>query len=414
MMTRELEFHAFCLTDTGSRLDQFAAAIAARITPGDTVVDLGAGSGILSFLACGAGARRVYAIEAGASLEFARLLAVKNGFTDRIEFIGKPSTQVVLPERVDAIVGDIHDTFGLQASGLAAVIDARERFLRPGGALIPRRIELMAAPMEAPDLYRRTVDVWNQRVHDADMSPLRALAVNQPTAARVGAPQLLAGPQSLATLDLTCVTSLHAGGTAHVVITRDGTLHGVCGCFVTTLSDGVLMGNVPGDSGTTNFAQAFFPVESPTAVAAGDQVAIRIETHDGAAARWQVEVTRAGQSVARFDHSTLHAESLSLETLRRHAGDYRPALTALGAIERELLDRFDGGAFRGGARVVAHRSIGIGPALRSRSGGVSQTDDRALRVASGHVLPLPGRDRRSEGVRLYGCRLDPVAALQTE
>ena len=79
---------------------------------------------------------------------------------------------------------------------------------------------------------------------------------------------------------------------AHVDVTRDGTLHGVCGCFVTTLADGVLMGNVPGESGTTNFAQAFFPIESPVAVRAGDHVAIRLETHDGLAARWQVEVTR--------------------------------------------------------------------------------------------------------------------------
>jgi predicted RNA methylase len=63
MTNSDLEFHAFCLTDTGSRLDQFAAAIAARIRPGDTVVDLGAGTGVLSFLACRAGARRVYAIE---------------------------------------------------------------------------------------------------------------------------------------------------------------------------------------------------------------------------------------------------------------------------------------------------------------------------------------------------------------
>src|SRR5262245_5502595 len=109
MMQHELEFHAFCLTDTGSRLDQFARAIAAHIRPGDTVVDLGAGSGILSFLACRAGARRVYAIEAGASLQFARLLATRNGFADRIDFIGGPSTHLVLPERVNAIVGDIHD-----------------------------------------------------------------------------------------------------------------------------------------------------------------------------------------------------------------------------------------------------------------------------------------------------------------
>src|SRR6187431_2429424 len=149
MTNTDLEFHAFCLTNTGSRLDQFASAIAAHIKPGDTVVDLGAGTGILSFLACRAGARRVFAVEAGESLEFARLLAAHNGFLDRIEFINTPSTQVILPERVNAMVADVHDTFGLQARGLTTMIDARDRFLVPGGVLIPCSMQLMAAPVEA-------------------------------------------------------------------------------------------------------------------------------------------------------------------------------------------------------------------------------------------------------------------------
>jgi type I protein arginine methyltransferase len=358
MMNGELEFHAFCLAQTGSRLAQYADAIAARMKPGDAVVDLGAGSGILSFLACRAGARRVYAIEASGSIEFARLLAARNGFHDRIEFIGKPSTQVVLPERVDVIVGDIHDTFGLQAHGLAAVVDARERFLKPEGALIPCSTQLMAGPVEAPDLFARTIDVWRQRVHGIDLTPLRVLAANQPSAARIERTQLLAVPAPVATIDLTRAQTLHAGGKTRVDVTRDGTLHGICGCFVTTLSAGVVMGNVPGESDTTNFAQTFFPVESPTAIHAGDQIAIRIDTHDGSAARWQVEVTRAGQPVARFDHSTLHAEALSAQALRKLAGDYRPTLTALGAIERELLDRFDG----------AHSAAELESWLTARSG----------------------------------------------
>jgi protein arginine N-methyltransferase 1 len=342
MMTSELEFHAFCLTDTGSRLDQFAAAIAARVRPGDTVVDLGAGSGILSFLACRAGARRVFAIESSPSLEFARLLAARNGFADRMEFIGKPSTQVVLPERVDVIVGDIHDTFGLQPMGLAAMVDARDRFLKPGGALIPTSIRLMAVPVEAPDRYTRTIDVWRRHVHGVDLSAMSALAAHRPTSARIERSQLLTEPASLATIDLHRVTSLHAGGETDGVVTRDGTLHGVCGCFITTLADGVLMGNVPGESGTTNFAQAFFPLESPVPVLSGDRIVIRIETHDGLAARWQVEVTRAGQSIARADQSTLLAEEFTKEMLTKQASTYRPALTPLGALERDLLDRFDG------------------------------------------------------------------------
>src|SRR5262245_52808127 len=288
MTNRDLEFHAFCLTDTGSRLDRFAAAIAARIKPGDTVVDLGAGSGILSFLACQARARRVYAIEAGGAIEFARLLAARNGFQDRIEFIAQSSTQVTLPARVDVVLGDIHDTFGLQSQGLGTFSDARDRFLAPGGTLIPCRIQLLTAPVEAADHYQRTIDVWRQQPRGIDLSPLRSLAVNQPTAARIARSQFLGEVVPLATIDLMHVTRLHTGGATHSDVVRDVTLHGVCGCFVTTLADGVTLGNVPGESETTNFAQAFFPIESPIAVRAGDRIAIRLETHDGAASRWQI------------------------------------------------------------------------------------------------------------------------------
>jgi protein arginine N-methyltransferase 1 len=377
MMNTDLEFHAFCLTDTGWRLDRFATAIAACITAGDTVADLGAGSGILSFLACQAGARRVYAIEAGGAIEFARMLAARNGFQDRIEFIAKPSTQVVLPERVNAIVGDIHDTFGLQSHGLAALVDARERFLTPGGALVPRGIRLVAAPIEAPDVYHRTVDVWRARVHDVDLSPLRSLAVHQPTAARVERSQLLAEPMTLASIDLTQVTNLHAGGTVTADVTRNGTLHGVCGSFVTTLADGVLMGNVPGDSGTTNFAQAFFPVASPVAVLTGDRITTRLETYDGVEARWQVEISRADRPVARFDHSTLFAAGLPALALRKQAGDYRPKLTALGALERDLLDRFDG--VHSAAELeswLADRSSTVLPSAREAAVFLKQTIER--------------------------------------
>jgi hypothetical protein len=137
------------------------------------------------------------------------------------------------------------------------------------------------------------------------------------------------------------------------------------------------MGNVPGDSGTTNFAQAFFPVESPAAVMAGDRVTVRIETHDGAAARWHVEVTRAGRSLVRFEHSTLHAEALSIAALRRQAGDYRPSLTALGAIERDLLDRFDGthSAEELESWLVA-RSAAVLPSPREAAAFLKQTIER--------------------------------------
>jgi type I protein arginine methyltransferase len=377
MTNSELEFHAFCLTNTGSRLDQFAAAIGARIGPGDTVVDLGAGAGILSFLACRAGARRVFAIEAGESVEFARLLAEHNGFLDRIEFINTPSTHVVLPERVNAIVADVHDTFGLQPRGLTAMMDARDRFLAPEGVLVPCSIQLIAVPVEAPDIYQKTIDVWNRRVHGVDLSPLRALAVNQPIPARLDRSQLLAEPGVLAKIDLMRVAEPHAGGTASCEVTRDGTMHGICGCFVTTLADAIRMGNVPGESGTTNFAHAYFPIGSPVSVRAGDRITIRLDDHNGTAMRWRIEVTRDGHSITRFDHSTLHGGGLLMDKLRKQADDYRPTLTPLGQVERELLDRFDG--TRSAADLeswLAFRFRSVLPSAREAAAFLKQTIER--------------------------------------
>jgi len=338
-----LQFHAFCLTDTGTRLSQYARAISSRVQDGDVVLDLGTGSGLLAFLACRAGARRVYAVETSEAIRFGEHLASLAGFADRIEFIQAPSSQLVLPEQVDAIVGDIHDTFGLQTSGLAAFFDARDRLLKPSGALIPRAIQLLAAPVDAPELYARAIDVWIERVQDVDLSPLRPFAVNQMHAARFDAENLLAPPGELAVIDLERSSDLHAGGTVTTAVRRHGTLHGVCGCFVTTLGEAIVMSNVPGDNATTNFAQAFFPLSAPVPVSAGDLISIGVDTYDGHVTRWRVDVARPGEPLhARFEHSTFGALPLSVNTLRRSADDYRPLLTHRGAMERALLDRFDG------------------------------------------------------------------------
>ena len=162
--------------------------------------------------------------------------------------------------------------------------------------------------------------------------------------------------------------------------TRSGTLHGVCGCFITTLAGDVVISNVPGDSGTTNFAQAFFPVEDPVLLAAGDQISIQMDTHDGLATRWQVDVAREGQTVAQFDHSTFKSQALRPELLRKQADDYRPALTAKGAMERALLDAVRRDTPCCAARSLAQGAIRRCASISARGGGASQINDRALRI----------------------------------
>ena len=92
-----LEFHRSMLADE-ERTGRFRQAIAAVVKPGDEVLDLGCGTGILSFFACRAGARRVYAIEHGSVIEIAKQVCRHIGLDEQVGSIeeGKDADLVFL------------------------------------------------------------------------------------------------------------------------------------------------------------------------------------------------------------------------------------------------------------------------------------------------------------------------------
>src|SRR5258708_39533220 len=89
------------------RLQAYLAALARTVKNGSVVVDLGCGPGLFALHACRLGARKVYAIEPGETIQIARDLASSNGFEDRIEFIQALSREITLPERPNVIVADL-------------------------------------------------------------------------------------------------------------------------------------------------------------------------------------------------------------------------------------------------------------------------------------------------------------------
>jgi SAM-dependent methyltransferase len=318
-----LRFHRFLLVETRARLPRFRRAIAETVKPGDTVLDLGTGSGILAFFACRAGARRVYAVDVDLAVELARLLAAENGFGDRIVVLAGPSRRIELPERVDVIVSDTFDTCGLQSGGLRSFIDARDRLLKPGGALVPASLEFFLAPVELADVYRHEIDCWLPRRQGLDLSAVRKLAINNRHSVHVPPRFLLAKPESVARVDFRQVESVMLQGEVRMTARRSGTLHGLCGWFAATLSDGVELGNRPGAS-TTNYAQAFFPLSRPVPMKKGHRLKASLTSHDSIHWRWQVEVeerTRAGRKTVRFDHSTFFGSLTPAQLLHEKASD---------------------------------------------------------------------------------------------
>ncbi|CAM6053440.1 unnamed protein product [Sphagnum tenellum] len=64
------------------------------------VLDVGAGSGILSFFAAQAGARKVYAVEASSMAKHAETLVFNNKLNDRIQVIPGKIEEITLPEQL--------------------------------------------------------------------------------------------------------------------------------------------------------------------------------------------------------------------------------------------------------------------------------------------------------------------------
>ncbi len=143
-MYAEFEVHRTMICDR-VRTGAFRCAIDSVVRPGDVVLDVGAGSGILSVFAARAGAARVYAVERTSAAVLAHELAAANGVAEIVQVIHGEVTDVELPERVDVIVSEWLGGFGIDEGMLVPVIVARDRWLKPGGVMIPRLVMAWAA-----------------------------------------------------------------------------------------------------------------------------------------------------------------------------------------------------------------------------------------------------------------------------
>ena len=143
-MYTEFEVHRTMIHDR-VRTEAFRRAIDAVVRPGDMVLDVGAGSGILSVLAAKAGADRVYAVEETSIAVLAHELAVANGVGDIVQVIQGDASEVEPPEPVDVLVSEWLGGFGIDEGMLVPVIAARDRWLKPGGTMIPSSVTAWVA-----------------------------------------------------------------------------------------------------------------------------------------------------------------------------------------------------------------------------------------------------------------------------
>ncbi|KAH1190454.1 putative protein arginine N-methyltransferase 6 [Glycine max] len=124
------------------------------------VLDVGCGTGILAIFCAQAGARRVYAVEASnIALQTIRVVEANN-LLNIITVLHGRVEDVEIGEKVDVIISEWMGYMLLCESMLGSVITARDRWLKPGGLVLPSKATLYMAPFTHAKRYWESIDFW--------------------------------------------------------------------------------------------------------------------------------------------------------------------------------------------------------------------------------------------------------------
>ncbi|MGX0966066.1 precorrin-6B methylase 2 [Bradyrhizobium japonicum] len=269
---RLLLMHQVMLGDR-ERLEVYDRALEQAIEPGDIVVDVGAGTLILSLFALRRGAGHVYAIEADPQMaELAAKIAADNGLEDRLTIVRGDARTVLLPRQADVLLSEMMGNLGPEEEMAEILEVASRRFLRPGGRVVPQGL---TTKLQAIAFDNEGWGVWRRDFLGFSLAAVRQYA---PSGAQLHffsrPPTLLSEPVAVAD-NVLGQKSRQPGGRHHLEATQAGTVHALIMYFSATLWPGIELSNFPSYPGC-NWAVWVWPIQHAD-IARGDILQVDIE-----------------------------------------------------------------------------------------------------------------------------------------
>lgn len=290
-----LDVHYLMLRDT-VRIQRYKNAIlsCAQLFKDKVVMDVGAGTGILSILCAQAGAKVVYAVEPSSVANIIPSVAEENNVSGVIKVLKHRVEDVSLPdeEKVDVIISEWMGFYLLHEGMLDSVLTARDRHLKPGGKLFPEEACIWCAPCSLPQQY----DFWD------DIAECRMQAVGQkwrceksqaPQIFQVNEKDLISDACEICKLDLNSLTSKDLDCLSNTFIAaanREGKYQGLCVWFTCRFpsadncSKDVVLSTAPTEP-VTHWKQTVIMLDNGADVEVGTPIAWKLKLERSSANR---------------------------------------------------------------------------------------------------------------------------------
>jgi protein arginine N-methyltransferase 1 len=311
------EFHQLMLGDR-IRMAAYERAIKAVVRPGMAVVDLGTGTGILALWALQAGARVVHGIEVNeAILGRAVERIARAGLGDRFRPHRGLSGDARLPERVDVLISEILGNVADNEGMTPILADARARFLRPGGRMLPRRATSYLVPVSSPAAHRQIREgrCCGLSGRSDAPSPLSALGARDRFQLTydviIPARAHLATPAAAVRFAFDGSDPETYTRELSFLVEAQGVFTGFKGTFVAELAEGVVLDissdDIEGGGTSDSWKHAYLPIEQPVPVRPGDLIALtfsrsRADSPFRQRYRWAGTVRRGDELLGRFEN----------------------------------------------------------------------------------------------------------------
>ncbi|MDP9195751.1 MAG: 50S ribosomal protein L11 methyltransferase [Pseudomonadota bacterium] len=292
-----IEYHRTMLADR-VRNEAFHRALEKVIRPGQTIVaDVGCGTGILGFMAGRLGAREVHLYESGDVMNLCRHLAKANRI-ERCRFRAGHSTTFDNPPPVDVVVSETLGNYAFEEQMIETVEDAK-RFLKPGGMIIPGKVEQVVVPV-VTDRFFRDLQVWDDVGFGLDFTLAKTMSLNNAYVRTFTASDLLDRGRSAQvwdSLDFRCRNAPDRKGKAQWTLAVDTVIYGAAVWWNAELVLGVDLSTSP-FAPKTHWEQLYFPVLESLEGCRGDTLSVTLSSTSsydaGTNLCWQFVLERAG------------------------------------------------------------------------------------------------------------------------